>query len=710
MKKIILSIDGMTCSACSNGLEKYLNKQEGIHKAVVNLVLATASIEYDDNLNINDLDKLIKNAGFKSLGIADIGNKKRKPSIIPFIVYGILAIILMYISMSRLLSIRNYPISYSIISLLLTIPFLIYGFDIIKSGIKNLIHKMPNMDTLVGIGVISSFLYSMFGVVMVIIGHNEYINNLYFESVVFVIYFIKLGRFIDRKAHDKLESAISKLVTITPSVAYIKSNNGIKEITIDEVKKNDILVCPVGEKIAVDGVIISGKTHLDESFITGESKPISKSINDQVVAGSINYDGVIEYKALKIGKETMVSSIINLVVEATNTKAPISLLADRICSYFVPIVIVLSLLVFIINLALGGTIESSLIKFVTVLVVACPCSLGLATPLAVIVSEGVSAKEGILVKSSETLELVPKINTIVFDKTGTLTNGNLTISKFYNYSNLEDNEILRILGSIEKSSTHPIAKGIINYISDKKISLNDFKIKDIPGLGIKATFDKKIYYAGNHKLLDELKLKNNYKEVEEQLSKEGNSIVYIVEDNKILGLVGVKDTIRKEANKMVNRLKKLNFDVIMLTGDNEKTAKCIAKELGIDNVIADVLPTDKASVIKNINGKVIMVGDGINDALSLTVADIGISLSSSTDIARDAADVILTNNNLMKILRLFEISKKTLRIIKQNLFWAFIYNICMIPLACFLVITPSIACLSMICSSLIVTFNSLRLK
>lgn len=728
MKKVILSIDGMTCSACSNGLEKYLNKQDGIKNATVNLVMTTASIEYDDNLKLQDLNKFIKEAGFQSLGIVNLEDDKNKNSILPFILYGLLALILMYISMSHMwhlpvipfLHMMKYPSNYSICLLLLTIPFLIYGFDIIKSGIKNLIYKMPNMDTLVGIGVISSFLYSLFGVVMVVNGNIEYIENLYFEGVAFVIYFMKLGRFIDKNSKEKTKDAIKKLVTITPKMAKVKTDDGIKEITIDEVKKGDILICATGDKIAVDGEIVKGESHFDESFITGESKPISKKIKDKVIAGSINYDGVIEYKAEKIGKESTISEIVNLVVEATNTKAPISLLADKISSYFVPTIIVISLLTFIICLLLGIPFNESLTRFVTILVVACPCALGLATPLALVVSEGACAKNGILVKSSETLELASKIDTIVFDKTGTLTNGILNISKIYNYSDYDDKKLLSILGSIEQNSTHPIAKGIMNYIEEKNIKLEqEFKVESLAGKGIKAIYNKNTYYACNSKIIDELKIKNAYHDVEKTLASDGNSIVYIIENKKIIGLVGIKDTVRTEAKKTVNQLKNLKLEVIMLTGDNEETANRIGKELGIDNIIANVAPKEKANVmkeLKNNNKKVIMVGDGINDAPSLTIADIGISLSSGTDIATDSSDVILMSNNLIKIIDLFKISKKTLTNIKQNLFWAFLYNICMILVAMGILlkfgiaINPMIACISMICSSLIVTLNSLRLK
>lgn len=383
------------------------------------LTVNGANIYTNSISTIKELETYIQEAGFYSNGIAKLEEEKKR-SIKPFVIFGFLALLLMYLSMAPMLALptiplfhmMNHPIYYAFILLLLTIPFLIYGRDIIKNGIKNLYYKMPNMDTLVSIGIISSFLYSLFGVIMILSGHHDYVHHLYFESTVFVIYFIKLGRFIDQSSKEKTKDAIKKLVMITPKTAKRKTKSGIQEITIDEVQVGDILICLAGDKIAVDGVITKGETHLDEAFITGESKPIRKKEKDPVIAGSINYDGVIEYQAEKIGKESTISEIVNLVLEATNTKAPISLLADKISSYFVPIILILAIVTLFGSLLLKIPFDTSLIRFVTVLVVACPCALGLATPLAIVVSEGACAKMGILVKSSETLEIASKINTV----------------------------------------------------------------------------------------------------------------------------------------------------------------------------------------------------------------------------------------------------------------------------------------------------------
>ena len=731
MKKIILSIDGMTCSACSNGLEKYLLKQDGIINASVNLVMSNALIEYDESkLNQKNIEEFVKKAGFKSLGLyTDIKTKNNaKNNNILFIIFLILAIVLMYVSMGHMvglptfefLNMHTHPISYAIALLLLTIPFIIYGFDIIKSGFKNLIHKAPNMDTLVAIGVLSSLLYSIYNMYMLIRGDSSYVEHLYFESAAIVIFFIKLGRYIDGVSKDKTKEAIQKLVQITPKDATIKVEGKEKRVTIDEINKGDIVISKPGERISVDGEIIVGKTHLDESFITGESKPIVRTIGDKVIAGSINYDGYIEYKAERIGRDSTISEIVKLVIEATNTKAPIAKIADKVSGYFVPVVIIIAFITFLVYLTLGLGFASAINTFVTILVVACPCSLGLATPLAIVISEGVCATNGILVKKSETLENASKINTIVFDKTGTLTYGTLKIAEILNYSNLSNNELIQLAGSLEAKSTHPISKAFIEYLETNKIELLDVeKFEDISGYGITGIINDNTILVGNSKLLDKNNIENNYKEQEGILAEKGNSIIYIVKNSEILGIIGVNDIIRENAKEIVSTLKHSNIDVIMLTGDNEKTAKSIADILEIKNVIANVTPSEKTKIIKDLKeeGKIVMMcGDGINDSPALALSDIGVSVNSGTDIARDSSDVILTKNDLSSIINLINISKKTIKNIKQNLFWAFFYNTLMIPIAMGVLspfgiaINPMIASLAMVLSSFTVILNALRLK
>ena len=725
MKKIILSIDGMTCSACSSGLEKYLRKQKGVITANVNLVLAQALIEYEDDLTVEELEKFVKEAGFISLGIYEEGKLegKKKDSKKNLIIFGVITFLLFYISMAPMIHLPAIPYleghskNYVVALFLLLIPILFYGRDIFTSGIKNLIHRSPNMDTLVTLGVLASFSYSFIEMILMLLDKIS-VGHLYFESCGMIIFFIKLGRFIDHHSKEKTKDALKELVQITPTKALLKKDNKEIEVTIDEVSVDDILIAKPGMKIAVDGVITSGESHLEESFITGESIPVKKGIGENVIAGSINVDGYIEYKALKIGKNSMISEIVKLVVEATNTKAPIERLADKVSSYFVPTIMVIALLTFFGYFLLGNSLEESIVSFVTVLVVACPCALGLATPLAIVVSEGHCAQNGISVKNSEVLENASKIDTICFDKTGTLTYGNLKVSKIY--SDKEETKLMTIMASMEAKSTHPIAKAFLDYASEKSLVLKEVSnFQNMAGIGLKATIDKKEFIVGNNKIFKEFSIDNPYLKEEKELTNLANSLVYVIENKKCIALIGVKDIVRENAKEVINTLKNNGKEIIILTGDNEVTAAIIAETLGIKKIIANVLPKEKANVIKGLlkeNKRVMMVGDGINDAISLATASIGVSMNGGTDIAADSSDVILMHDNLEKISKLLTISKKTLKIIKQNLFWAFFYNACMIPLAIGLLkplgifINPMVASLAMTLSSLTVVFNSLRIK
>ena len=582
--------------------------------------------------------------------------------------FTILAILLMYISMGHMINLptipfldpHKYSTNYMFSLLLLTICFIIYGFDIIRNGYKNLIHKTPNMDTLVGIGVITSFLYSIYNMYLVFKGNTNLVMDLYFETSSIVIYFIKLGRYIDGLSKDKTKEAIQKLVKITPDTAIIKIDGKLKKVTLDEIHKGDIVVCKAGEKIAVDGQIIEGKAHLDESFITGESKPQSKEKGSKVIAGSLNYDGYIEYKAEKIGKESTVSEIVKLVVEATNTKAPIAKIADRVSGYFVPLVIILAIITFIIYLIIGQNLETAITTFVTILVIACPCSLGLATPLAIIVSEGLCASNGILIKKSEILENAQKTNVMIFDKTGTLTYGKLKISEIKNYSEMTNNELLQIVGSIESKTTHPIGKAFVDYLEENKISKLEVKeFGNVTGYGIIGKVNNKKTIIGNSKILESYNIKNNYEQEEKELARKGNSIIYVVQDEKVIALIGVNDIVRKEAKEVIKNLANMKIETVMLTGDNKETAEKIANELGIKRAIAIVLPKEKSSTIKQLkeeNKFVMMCGDGINDSPALANSDIGVSVNSGTDIAMDSSDVILTKNDLNSIIKLIKTS------------------------------------------------------
>ena len=757
MKKVLLKIGGMTCSACSSGLEKFLNRQDGIESASVNLVMNNANIQYDEQkLNIEQIEKFVERAGFESLGIDNLQKEEKKQNNQKYklISLGILAVITLYISMGHMiglpaipyLDMHKNPISYSIALLILAVITCVFGWDILKNGYKNLIHKSPNMDTLVGLGVLSSIIYSLYGTFMILKGNYEYVNNLYYESAVIIIFFIKIGKYIENRNKDKTKEAISQLMMITPKHATVIRDGKEVQVTIDEIKEGDIVICKPGEKIAVDGEIIDGTTHIDESFITGESMPVKKEKGKKVIAGSINYEGTIEYRAEKIGKNSTVSEIVKLVVEATSTKAPIAKIADKISGIFVPVIMLIAVLAGIIWFIINRDVSWSINVFISVLVVACPCSLGLATPLSIVIASGESSKKGILIKNSEALENAHKVKTIVFDKTGTLTKGKLSLSKIYNYtgntlilenkgkdkaegeknrneqSEISDSELIKIVASVEAKSEHPIARGIVNDAKERKIKLEKVKeFQSLAGLGVTALYNGEKYIIGNKKLMEQngVEIIEQVEKDEEKLQKAGNSILFVAKENELIALLGVKDNVKENAKDVVSKLKLFGINVVMLTGDNEKTAHAIADSIGIDNVIAGVMPKDKAKTIENLkknDGMVMMCGDGINDSVSLVKADIGVSVGSGTDVAMDSSNVVLMNDDLEKIVELIEISHRTIRNIKQNLFWAFFYNLCMLPIAIGvfsplgIVINPMMASIAMTISSVTVTLNSLRLK
>ena len=731
MKKITIAIEGMTCSACSNGLEKYLNKQNGIATAIVNLVMNNATIEYDEKVvKQEDIDRFVKEAGFKSLGKYkfELEEKASRKETIKIIVLSVIAIITFYISMAHMwhlpeipfLNIMQYPFNYAIALFVLSSIALVVSFGIIKNGIKNLIHLTPNMDTLVTLGTLTSYIYSIYKSILIWqnISATNNAMNLYYESVVIVLFFVEIGKFIENKNRNKTKEVLKGLVTITPKNATIIIDDEEKEVTIDEIQKGDIVICKPGEKIAVDGEITEGETHIDESFVTGESTPVKRKSGSKVIAGSINYEGFIKYRAEKIGKESTVSEIVKLCIEATNTKPPIAKMADKVSGIFVPVIILIAIIACGVWYFISKDISVALDTFATILVVACPCSLGLATPLAIVVSTGTCIKHGILVKQSIVLENARRIKTIMFDKTGTLTKGKLSVSSIINYS-MDEKEVLKDIGSLEKKSEHPIAKAIVQYAKEKGamfVAVKDFKA--LIGKGIYGKIGLDEIYVGNKKLVDELNINIADDNDADSLSGKGNSVFYVVKNGELVALIGVKDVVREEAKNLIHELNGLNIQTVMITGDNEKSASVIANELGIENTIANCSPSEKSNKIKEYKkqGVVAMCGDGINDSISLINSDIGIAISNGTDISIDSASVVLMNDNISKIIDLIKISKRTVGIIKQNLFWAFLYNICMIPVACGVFkplgieINPVIGSIAMMVSSMIVVLNSLRLK
>ena len=716
MKNIILNVGGMTCSGCSAGLEKYLNKQDGIFSASVNLVLATAKIEYDENLlDVNKLNKFIEESGFTSYG-EEYNKNKRKPERFVLLIYTVLTILLMYISMGNMFKIKmpniidmhSNPIIYAVSLAVITFLYFIYGFDIIKSGIKNLVNKMPNMDSLIMIGVIVNYLYSLFNMILVFRGDMNGLHHLYFEASAMTILFVKIGRFIDKNNRIKATDAVKGLVSVTPKNAVKLVDGEEKTVTINEISKGDIIVCRPGEKIAVDGIVRKGRTNINEALITGESKPVHKEIGDEVIAGSINCNGYIEYEAVRIGRETNISNIVKMVVEATNSKTEIQKFVDKVSGIFVPAIFIIAVLASILNFVIIRDISIAVNVFVTVLVVACPCALGIATPLAMVVSIGKLSKNGIFIKSSESLEILKDIKNVVFDKTGTLTNGKFSIVE----KNISDENML-ILQSIEFNSKHPIAQSICEFSNFNKIEVTNFR--EIEGYGLQADIGNSTYYVGSLKFVKEQCINNIYGNDEEKFLSNGYTIVYLFNNDGVLGIVGLADTVKDGVKELIQELKNMNKNIYMLTGDNEAAAKIIANEIGIDNVESNLTPKQKLVYVSNMNddnNSVMMVGDGINDSPSLKSAAIGVSVEGGSDVSADSSDIILMNSNIGIISLLLKVGKKTNRIIKQNLFWAVFYNCLMIVIATGLLpihINPMIASMAMMMSSLMVVFNSLRL-
>ena len=716
MKNIILNVGGMTCSGCSAGLEKYLNKQDGIFSASVNLVLATVKIEYDENLlDVNKLNKFIGEAGFTSYG-EEYNKNKRRPERLVLLIYTVLTILLMYISMGNMFKITMpnivnmhfNPIIYSISLAAITFLYFIYGFDIIKSGIKNLVHRMPNMDSLIMIGVIVNYLYSLFNMILVFKGDMNGLHHLYFEASAMTILFVKIGRFIDKNNRIKATDAVRGLVSVTPKKAVKLVDGEEKTVTINEISKGDIIVCRPGEKIAVDGIVRKGRTNINEALITGESKPVHKEVGNEVIAGSINCNGYIEYEAVRIGRETNISNIVKMVVEATNSKTEIQKFVDKVSGIFVPAIFIIAVLASILNFVIIKDISIAVNVFVTVLVVACPCALGIATPLAMVVSIGKLSRNGIFIKSSESLEILNGIKNIVFDKTGTLTNGKFSVVD----KNISD-ENMQILQSIEFNSKHPIAQSICEFSDFNKIEVTNFR--EIEGYGLQADIGNSTYYVGSLKFVKEQCINNIYGNDEEKFLSNGYTIVYLFNNDGVLGIVGLADTVKDGVKELIQELKNMNKNIYMLTGDNEAAAKIIANEIGIDNVESNLTPKQKLVYVSNMNddtNSVMMVGDGINDSPSLKAAAIGVSVEGGSDVSADSSDIILMNSNIGIISLLLKVGKKTNRIIKQNLFWAVFYNCLMIVIATGLLpihINPMIASMAMMMSSLMVVFNSLRL-
>ena len=730
-------VTGMTCAACSSRVERVLNKMEGVTKAEVNLATEDLHIDYDDSkLNTQDIIGRIEKAGYGAYEVKEdtkideadkedaINSLKKR-----FILSLIFAVPLLYISMGHMMGAplpsiidpMTNAMNFALIQLILVIPVMIVGRKFFISGFKNLVHLSPNMDSLIAIGTSAAFLYGIYAIVKIAGGDTHFSMDLYFESGATILTLITLGKYLEAKTKGKTSEAIKKLMGLAPKKATIIVDGVEKIISIDEVKVGDVILVKPGEKLPVDGEIVEGTTTIDESMLTGESIPIDKNIGDKVFGASINKFGMFKYKATKVGKDTALAQIIKLVEQAQGSKAPIAKMADIISGYFVPTVITLAVISSVVWAISGKGLEFSLTIFIAVLVIACPCALGLATPTAIMVGTGKGAENGILIKSGVALEGAHKINTVVFDKTGTITEGKPKVTDIVT-KGLSEDELLRYASSAEKGSEHPLGEAIVVAGVERGLELFEItSFKSVPGEGIVTLINDKNILIGNNKLMknnniDITSVENDVK----SLASQGKTPMYMAIDGDLAGVIAVADTLKANSKKAVEALHKLGIEVVMLTGDNEKTAQAIAKEVGIDKVVSDVLPGDKANEVKRLQdeGKnVAMVGDGINDAPALAMANIGIAIGSGTDVAIESADIVLMRSDILDVVGAIQLSKATIKNIKENLGWAFGYNTLGIPVAMGILyafggplLNPMIAAFAMSFSSVSVLLNALRLK
>ena len=731
------TVTGMSCASCANAVEKALNKNNDIN-ASVNFATEKLNIEYDEKkYNFDKIREIVESAGYglvedmiedKKMELYQEKIKSLKNRLILAIIF---VVPLLYISMGHMLGAvlpeflnpKVNPLNFALAQFVLTLPIIYAGRDFFLHGFKNLVRKSPTMDSLIAIGSTAAVLYGIYATFGIVIVDPEAHMDLYYESAGAIITLILFGKLLETKTKGQTSSAIKKLIRLQPKKAKIIENGAEKEVLIENLKVGDIVIVKPGEKIAVDGRIVEGATSIDESMLTGESLPVSKKVGDKVVGGSINKNGSIRFEATEIGKNTVLSQIIKLVEEAQGSKAPISRMADIVSAYFVPIVIGIAIITGIAWFLSGSGLVTALSFFIAVLVIACPCALGLATPTSIMVGTGKGAENGILIKSGEALETAHKIKTVVFDKTGTITKGKPVLTDLIAYGKYNENELLKIAASVENDSEHPLAEAIVNKAKEKNIEIKPYeKFRAMPGYGIRAIFEGKEVQIGNRKLMENRKINVEISQKDyDILSNEGKTPMYISIDNELAGLVAVADVIKETSKEAIEKLKKMGIKTIMLTGDNEKTAKFIAKQVGIDDVISEVLPYQKSQKVKELQEKdefVAMVGDGINDSPALAQANVGIAIGNGTDVAIESADIVLIRNDLRDVAGAISLSKATITNIKENLFWALFYNVLGIPFAAGIFyaffngpkLDPMIAAFAMSFSSVSVLGNALRLK
>ena len=737
-------VSGMTCSSCVANITKAVEKLDGVSGANVNLMTNSMKVNFDEN--IVDDERIIGAVEKIGYGASPAGEKvkeedkpvddREKALKHRLISSSIFMLILMYIAMGPMVHLptpgifhgREGAIIFAFSQFLLALPVVYINRDFYISGFKGLKNRAPNMDSLVAIGSLAALVYGIFAIYMMAYGFGQgdmelvdaYRHNLYFESSAMILTLITVGKYLEEKSKNKTRSSLANLMDLAPKMATVIEDGEEVVKNIEDVRVGDILLVRPGESVAVDGKVIEGASSLDESAVTGESIPVQKSVGDRVISASINTTGSFKFQAEKVGEDTTISQIIKLVDEANQSKAPIAKLADEIAGVFVPAVLIIAAITFGVWMALGYGFENALNFAISVLVISCPCALGLATPVSIMVATGKSADFGLLFKNAEVLENLHKIDVIVMDKTGTITEGKPILTDIV--TDLDEENFLKIAGSIEKNSQHPLASAIINYAQEKNIDLEEItNFNSVSGRGLNGEISGNKYLAGNLEYMLEEKIDlKDFQAKAEELAGEGKTSMYFANESEVLGIISVKDLPKKSSKDAIKLLRDMGKKIIMLTGDNEKTAEAIADEIGVDETLAGLLPQDKNKEIDKIQKsgkKVLMIGDGINDAPSLAKADIGMAIGHGTDVAIESSDVVLMRSDLLDVVSALELSKATIKNIKQNLFWAFFYNTIGIPLAAGLLfpafgikLSPMFAALAMSLSSVFVVNNALRLR
>lgn len=729
MKQINVGIGGMTCASCSAAVEKTLNRLEGVRSAHVNLATETASIAYDETaLNLDTIRKAVQKIGYSVADSVDYKQKelKKQQELSDLghrlIVSGVLTIFLLLLAMGPMVGL-SLPVSHrlsSVLQALLAAGTIVAGLGFFTKGYSSLFKREPNMDSLVAIGTTASILYSFWGVYEVFTGnHMAAHDHLYFEGVGTILTLVMLGRYLELRSKGKTGEAIRKLMELAPATATVLREGRQEIIPAEQVIVGDVVLVKPGEKLPVDGQVLSGNSAVDESLLTGESIPVEKSVGSEVYAATLNTTGVLQYQASKVGADTALANIINLVQQAQGSKAPIARVADTISGIFVPIVMGIAALTFLAWVLTGSALDTSILRAVSVLVIACPCALGLATPIAIMVASGKGARLGILFRHAGAIEQLRQVKTVIFDKTGTLTEGRPRVTDIV----AEDTKaVLALAASVEQVSEHPLSKAVVSKAQEEGFQLSVVDaFEALVGMGIEGKVDASTVRVGNLALMQSysINVDDSILQSLESLSDQGKTPLIVARDRMAVGIIAVADTLRKETKQVIADLKQLGLKTVMLTGDNERTAKAIASEAGVDTYLAGQLPGQKEEAIDEYTklGLVAMVGDGINDAPALARADVGIAVGSATDVARETADVVLVRNNLSDVIKALKLSKVTIRNIHQNLFWAFFYNLLGIPLAAGLFtlfggpqLSPMFAAFAMSMSSVCVVLNALRLN